>query len=125
MIIIVLGKSDIENWAYNSVIRNVKSISVHPNYKQNSADSDVAIISLNEPAFEKNISPICFSGQPESMDDIVDKEGVVIGWGKTESKEDYSPKAMKISVPVVSQEQCLRSNKVYRNLTTTNTFCAG
>lgn len=47
------------------------------------------------------------------------------GWGKDETGAEHVAEPKKVSLPVVSQEACLRSHSAFLNLTSEATFCAG
>lgn len=121
---LILGKQDIYNWATESTIRGIKQIHVHNNYKQNTGDYDIAVVTFDRPVeFGDTIRPLCIWQQHDNYD-IVGKAGTVVGWG-TDGENQYSQKAKKIDLDVVSNEDCLRSHWGYVKLTSERTFCAG
>lgn len=50
---------------------------------------------------------------------------MVAGWGKDETGAEHVAEPKKVTLPIVSQETCLRSHRAYLNLTSETTFCAG
>ncbi|KAK9753133.1 Trypsin [Popillia japonica] len=124
-LILVLGKLNIENWASGGTIRNPSEVIAHPNYKQNQVDYDVAVIVLNEPVpYKPATRPICLWESSDNLQEVLGRVGTVVGWGKNQTAAD-STFAQKIEVPIVSQETCLRSHKVFKKYTSPRTFCAG
>lgn len=74
--LVVLGKYNIANWANgNTVLRDVKKVTVHPNYEQNTGNYDVAVITLNKPVkFSKLIAPVClWEGDDGKLEEIINK----------------------------------------------------
>lgn len=122
-ITLVLGKHNIKTWATKSEIRDAKEIYVHPDYQQ-PADADIAIISMDRPvAFTSKIRPVCLWS--ESSVSITGRQGTVIGWGRDEFFNEYVPEPKEVKMPVVSQEECLRSDERFLRITSNRTFCAG
>ncbi|KAK5638711.1 hypothetical protein RI129_013006 [Pyrocoelia pectoralis] len=99
-IILVLGKHNIKSWATRSEIRDVKEIYVHPDYRQPS-DADISIISMY-----KSSRCRCRLGEGRALQRV-----------RSRTKE--------IKMPVVSQEDCLRADERFIQLTSNRTFCAG
>lgn len=50
---------------------------------------------------------------------------MVAGWGRDESGAEHVAEPKKITLPIVSEETCLRSHRAFANLTSKITFCAG
>lgn len=67
--------------------------------------NDIAILTLAEKVkFAPNIDTICL---PRESEQYTDQRCVVTGWGKKDYRGgSYSNIMKKISVPLVSQEQC-------------------
>lgn len=74
--LVVLGKYNIANWANgDTVLRDVKRVTVHPNYEQNTGNYDVAVITLSKSVnFSKLIAPLClWDGDGVELENIVNK----------------------------------------------------
>ncbi|KAK5638706.1 hypothetical protein RI129_013001 [Pyrocoelia pectoralis] len=122
-IILVMGKHNIRSWAVRSEIRDLKQIFVHPDYRQPS-DGDIAILLMYKPVqFTDKIRPVCL--WREANENIVGGQGTVVGWGRDEFFSQYVSEPNEIKMPVVSQEDCLRSDERFIKLTSNRTFCAG
>lgn len=48
-----------------------------------------------------------------------------LGWGKDETGVDYVQEPRQLQIPIVSQEECLRSDERFFRITSNRTFCAG
>ncbi|KAF2902517.1 hypothetical protein ILUMI_03667, partial [Ignelater luminosus] len=124
----ILGRDNLEEWSNEDGSQTIqaKSIRVHSDYVPNKSDADVAIIILKkEVTISSTIKPACLWDGEKNVKQIVGKKGTVAGWGRDESGKVYSREAKQFDLPVVSQEDCLRSNKAYLNITSDRTFCAG
>ncbi|KAF5281673.1 hypothetical protein FQR65_LT14603 [Abscondita terminalis] len=121
---VVLGRENIQRWSNDGAqIIQAEKLHVHPDFKFTTADGDIAIIVLGEDAiFSTLIRPACL--WTENPISIVDRVGIVVGWGRDENGATSSePK--QVSFPVVSEGECLRSNSGFREITSSRTFCAG
>lgn len=90
-------------------------------------NNDIAIIRLwNDAIFDNYVRPICLWQENKTkLSEVIDKVGMVIGWGKTEN--GTTSKILRESMmPVVRVLECLESNREYFSgfLSETN-FCAG
>ncbi|KAI4459286.1 modular serine protease [Holotrichia oblita] len=119
---ILLGKLDAKTNLKDGAIRKARDVIVHPNFKDNSADSNIAIIFLNEPViFSPAIGPICLWNGKDDVDEIVGKMGTFVGW----NQEQGSRKPRNTELPIVSKEQCLKSNRIFQEFLSAGIFCAG
>ncbi|KAK9730528.1 Serine protease gd N-terminus [Popillia japonica] len=139
---ILLGKLDAKTNPKDSTVRKARDIVVHPNFKDKSADSNIAIIFLSEPViftptigpiclwngkvsepviFTPTIGPICLWNGKDDLDDIVGKMGTFVGWGQ----EQETRKPRNAELPIVSKEQCLKSNKIFQEVLSSAILCAG
>lgn len=122
-----LGKHNISNWNEpGQIVRTVRTIVIHDDYKRNSADADVAVLILTgEIELRANLTPVCLWTGSNSLDDVVGKEGIVSGWGKPSNENKYSPEPKKIKVPIARQDKCYESNVQFAYIISNRTFCAG
>lgn len=108
-------------------IKQVIRIKVYPSYNSSSYFGDIAILTLSSDAeFTNYVTPVCiWEERPDNLDDIVDKEGTVVGWGFDENNTPTEELKMA-KMPVVSQQTCLWSYpQFYSEFTSEKTFCAG
>ncbi|XP_070492030.1 serine protease gd-like, partial [Chironomus tepperi] len=109
------------------VTAGVKEFIIHPSW--NSLEEpyigDIAIAVIYRTIkFTNNIIPLCLSPQKNNHEDIVDKTGLVAGWGITVN-ETISDVPIFVSLPVVDDEECLTSDEVFAKIKSNTTFCAG
>ena len=124
-----MGRNNLLNWGEDgSQTLGVQQIYVHPDFQSSdtsSFDADLALVQLNTLAsFSSTIRPICLWDQSTEIDDMVNKQAVVAGWGKTERGE-LSTVPNKLSIKVVSDAECMRSNFQLSAILTNRAFCAG
>ncbi|XP_014228026.1 serine protease gd-like [Trichogramma pretiosum] len=127
-LIVALGIHNIRNEQEPGQIRvGVRSYDFHPDYKNpDSADSDLAIVKLAERVeFSAQIRPICLWMSRTDLKDVVGKSGYVVGWSLGGNNGRYNPEPRASRVPIVSQEECLRSNVNFADIVSERTFCAG
>lgn len=102
---------------------------VHPNWNPNDNryDADIAVVILLQSVrFSQYIVPIClWQTTVTSSQDVVDKTGTVVGWGKTEFDSVSTDNPKEIEIPIVDEGVCLRSHEAYSKITSKRTFCAG
>ena len=70
--------------------------------------SDVAILTLEESlVLTSKVNPICLPSLDESEETYEGKEAIVAGWGKTETGETSEKQLMHVTVPIISNTECL------------------
>lgn len=122
-----MGKYNIQSLEGNYVVSNVNQFVIHPDWSisDDRSDADIAIAVLTKSiSFTDLIKPICLWTASTSYEDLVGEKVIVAGWGKTETGE-LSARPRWIEMPVVSELNCLRSNRAFHELTSNRTFCAG
>lgn len=109
-----------------SQIINLASVIVHPEYRSKfELYSDIAVGKLSESiVFSTFIQPACLWSGSADQSLIVGRRGVIVGWGIDESGvQQNEPK--RVEVPIVSDQNCLRSHQGFSKITSERTFCAG
>ncbi|KAJ8921254.1 hypothetical protein NQ315_013726 [Exocentrus adspersus] len=127
-LLIILGKLNIQKWVPGNGEKMIEpeSIHIHPDYESMSSDADIAVLTLSESVeFTKYIRPLCLWSGSNDLNNVVGKEGTVVGWGKDENGDLMTAEPRQTSLPIVSQEQCLRSSYQFQYITSNRTFCAG
>lgn len=121
----MLGKHNVRTWATRSTLRDVQSIHVHPDFVKPS-DADLSVIKMSQPVgFTVTIKPICLWSESNELRLVRGKMGKIAGWGRDESGKAVVEEAKQLEIPVVGQEECLRSDERFFKLTSNRTFCAG
>lgn len=117
---VIIGLHDQKNMASAETIKP-KRVIVHPQYDDNSADFDFALIELSK---DSRFEPVTLNTTeiaiPESDDQII---ATVAGWGATrENSYGLPSRLQKVDVPLVPHDAC---NKSYKNTVTDRMICAG
>lgn len=110
------------------LVSGVTKFIIHPDWSSvsESFDSDIAaVVLLRTIQFTNYIQPICIWSSTRSYSDMVNKQGIVAGYGKTEFTVTASDKPYWAELPVVDERTCLESNSVFIKITSRRTFCAG
>lgn len=110
------------------IISPVARFIIHPDWNPNSEnyDGDLAIAQLSRTiTFTAFIKPICLWSGSYSHNDIINKIGLIAGYGKTDAYSSISNIPYWIEQPVVDDETCLRSSPNFRIITSRRTFCVG
>lgn len=125
-----VGKHNIESLLEeNSYIGSqATEFIIHPswNVSDNRYDSDIAIAVLEKTIkFSRFIKPICIWRETENYKDLINTKGTVAGWGKNRWSLSSAKLPVYLTVPIVDNEMCLRSNTRLNHISSANTFCAG
>ncbi|XP_075441099.1 complement C1r subcomponent isoform X2 [Ascaphus truei] len=112
----------------------VEEFHVHPDYRMENHDHDIALIRLRDPVvMNQNVSPICLPNQGNEVLYGDDKMGYVSGFGVTENNT-ISNKLRYVPLPMVSRSKCQEfvdeKQQVARKMGldavfSQNMFCAG
>lgn len=94
-------------------------------------ESLLSLLVLDKPVdISNSIRPVCLWEGNEDLDPLIDKKGTLASWGANDNTKAKTGqltvlKANHVQIPVASQFDCLKSDKIFRNLTSEMTFCAG
>ncbi|XP_063924332.1 proclotting enzyme-like isoform X2 [Zophobas morio] len=124
----ILGKLNIETLLIGNGEKMVGAddIKVHPDYVPLESDADIAVVILSQVIeFSNYIRPICLWAGSDDIDTVVGEKGKVVGWGRDENNNSMTAEPRQTTMPIVSQEECLRSGEVFKYITSQRTFCAG
>ncbi|XP_065341165.1 serine protease gd-like isoform X1 [Cloeon dipterum] len=123
-VMVYLGKYNVINFAEQSTATEISDIAAHPEYtgELEYAGIDLAILTFKVPAsFGPFIRPVCLWDSTKKYP----QTGKVVGWGKDEYGNVISKTPKQVDMPIVTNEQCLRANPDYIQITSETTFCAG
>lgn len=101
---------------------------VHPEWDTGETlfSNDIAIAVLQRSImFSYFVKPICIWRNTQSYKDMIGKEGTIAGWGKTDFHSISTSTAIFVKLPVVSNEDCLRSDVRFFSILSEKSFCAG
>lgn len=112
------------------VIAPASKFIIHPSWDSSkrsiSYDGDIAMVILSRTIpVTPSIQPICLWTATSNYDDIVNQNGVIAGFGKTEFSNTSSDIPYWVPVTAVDEGTCLRSNEVFASITSKRTFCIG
>uniref|UniRef100_A0A1V1FKK2 Putative serine protease 30 n=1 Tax=Reticulitermes speratus TaxID=60591 RepID=A0A1V1FKK2_9NEOP len=125
---VFLGRYDLRNHREEGIQqKDVHTIFIHSEFNYTYFKSDLAMLLLNSSVeFTAQVRPVClWNPSDTSIQSIIGKDGVVVGWGL----DEYGMTADKlkmIKMPVVAQDTCIRSHiNFFSRFTHETTFCAG
>ncbi|XP_004577830.1 mannan-binding lectin serine protease 1 isoform X3 [Ochotona princeps] len=99
----------------------VKRIILHPQYKPNTFENDVALVELLEsPSLNDFVMPICLPEEPQQEGDMV----LVSGWGK-QFLQRFPETLMEIEIPIVNHHICQEAYAQINKKVTRDMICAG
>lgn len=126
-VIVSLGRRNLHLATPNSQEFFAYRLIVHKDYNQNAFNNDIAIIRLDsEVSFTTYVQPIClWDARRVALDEIVGRNGAVVGWGLNE--RDELPSELDLAyMPVVESMDCLLSDPdFFGSLLNHRTYCAG
>lgn len=123
-----LGRYNLNSKEETAVFSAVTEFMVHPEWNQDDDrfDADIAIAVLTKTiVFNSFVKPICMWTATSDFTDLVGKNGVVAGWGKTEQSAVPTPIPKWTEIPVVDTITCLQSSPYFSAITSGRTFCGG
>ncbi|XP_041477083.1 uncharacterized protein LOC121425150 [Lytechinus variegatus] len=118
-----LGEHDIESISDNERTFRAEQIIKHPNFNEQTYDSDIALIKLQQPVtYTDYIIPLCLPSELRAEELLkAGTRGFVTGWGNTEEAGDYSRYLRRVRLTIASMQDCGRS---HIDIITNNMFCA-
>ncbi|XP_062514658.1 CUB and sushi domain-containing protein 2-like isoform X2 [Corticium candelabrum] len=104
----------------------IDDVVIHPNYRPDTYDSDIALIHLKEPIrVSAYARPICLPHNRTNSFQQPGTTGIVTGWGKLGgSGNRFSNVLQEVSVPIVSTSICNEARS-HGGAVTDNMLCAG
>jgi secreted trypsin-like serine protease len=122
-----IGRHDIENTDERDyIVSNIRRIIVHPDWLETtdaSHDADLALLILENPVrYGFNIRPVCLWRGTNNIDAIVNRTGMVVGWGRQENRTTSNVPWM-VEIPVIADSTCLRADSAFSQITSERTFC--
>ncbi|KAL1123628.1 hypothetical protein AAG570_002704 [Ranatra chinensis] len=124
-IMVTLGehdrKRDDDGWV---ITRGVAHMAIHNNFSLAKIQNDIGIITMDQPVniSTAEIATACLP--TKAIRDYTGVTGVVAGWGRVGEKSVTAVTLRKVSLPIISQEQCRNMGYPKKRITDT-VFCAG
>ncbi|KAM6038988.1 transmembrane protease serine 12 [Chlamydotis macqueenii] len=120
----VLGVYNLWKHGKYTAKRNIKSITVHPEFNGDTFENDIALFQLHSAVrYSDYIQPLCLP--PAHLDAYLDNETAcyVSGWGLTE--EGKTPAMLKEAQVEIIPSSICNGSDAYRGLVKMNMICAG
>lgn len=119
---ITAGGHDLSVSSGTEQIRTASFIYMHENYNSEAHINDIAIIVLSSPLqYTFHVQSINLPQKNERFEG----SSIVTGWGKTQENGNLANILRKVSLPIVSNEDCSRSYGRIRVRITNSMLCAG
>nr|CAD7424928.1 unnamed protein product [Timema monikensis] len=126
-LVVYLGRFNLKKFSEQDAQQvELEQLAIHPDYDSYKYDADLAVLVMKRSiVYNTFIQPICLWDRSPNLGPIVGKFGTVVGWGRDENGNKVTPKPRMAQIPIVTQEECLRSKNDFVFLTSNRTFCAG
>lgn len=127
-LVVILGKYGL--WVSGKFEQpfTVIKVSVHEDFNRTSFYNDIAILKLNKPTeYTSYVRPICLWEDNTSLDTVINKVGIAVGWGRDHKGHSTTDLLMQANMPVISTLDCIYSYPEFYSLYTNKVtnFCAG
>ncbi|XP_067214414.1 trypsin-7-like [Linepithema humile] len=120
---LVLADNDHPSIGSNTIVRRIKTATIHKDFHSYSYDNDIGIIEMDEPVSLNNIVRTACLPEDKAID-YTGALALAVGWGRTGESTQVSDELRKVSLPVLSQEECDNAGYAEKRITE-NMFCAG
>ncbi|KFV50467.1 Transmembrane protease serine 12, partial [Tyto alba] len=121
----VLGVHNLWQHGEHTAKRNIRSITVHPEFQTETFENDIALFELDSAVrYSDYIQPICLP--PPHLYRYIDNETecFISGWGRTAEKGQTSSVLKEAQVDIIPSSVCNDSD-AYGGLINNNMICAG
>uniref|UniRef100_A0A8C3KQU6 Peptidase S1 domain-containing protein n=1 Tax=Calidris pygmaea TaxID=425635 RepID=A0A8C3KQU6_9CHAR len=111
--------------AGHTVKRKIRSITVHPEFKRETFENDIALFALGYAVrYSGHIQPICLppAELPPGLENGT--ECFISGWGRTSEQGTPSPVLREAQVEIIPYSTC-NGSESYGGLVNRNMICAG
>lgn len=120
---VVVGKHNLYETDATEKSYKLSKVVRHPDYSSfNSYENDICLLKLAEPLeYNDNIQPVCLPTQGNY--DVTGDKVEATGWGTTSSGGSLARRLQKVSLPVITNEEC--STAYNRETIFDSQICAG
>lgn len=124
----LLGKHDLSvPNEFGAKSSSIWEIILHPdwNFNVEKFDADIAVAVLTQSfRFDNQICSVCL---PEKSHNEVTSEGIVVGWGKSESSgpSESLTTPTQLTVPAINASQCFTTSPKLSFFASNRAFCGG
>uniref|UniRef100_A0A1Y9H2T5 Peptidase S1 domain-containing protein n=1 Tax=Anopheles dirus TaxID=7168 RepID=A0A1Y9H2T5_9DIPT len=125
-LLLYFGKIDLGKWNGPEEDAQIRAIHIPAQYQHERFFNDIAVLLLKEDVKYSNfVRPVCLWGFDDDYKSLINKVGLVPGWGYNEHGL-VSSRLSFAQMPVVAHETCIWSNRDFFSKVTSDTsFCAG
>ncbi|XP_035899654.1 testisin-like isoform X3 [Anopheles stephensi] len=125
-LLLYFGKIDLGKWNGPEEDAQIRSIHIPAQYQHERFFNDIAVLVLKEDVKYSNfVRPVCLWNFDDDYKTLINKIGLVPGWGYNEHGL-VSSRLSFAQMPVVAHETCIWSNRDFFSKVTSDTsFCAG
>uniref|UniRef100_A0A182P2J7 Peptidase S1 domain-containing protein n=1 Tax=Anopheles epiroticus TaxID=199890 RepID=A0A182P2J7_9DIPT len=125
-LLLYFGKIDLGKWNGPEEDAQIRSIHIPDQYQHERFFNDIAVLMLKEDIKYSNfVRPVCLWNFDDDYKMLINKIGLVPGWGYNEHGL-VSSRLSFAQMPVVAHETCIWSNRDFFSKVTSDTsFCAG
>ncbi|XP_052891520.1 mannan-binding lectin serine protease 1-like [Anopheles moucheti] len=125
-LLLYFGKIDLGKWNGPEEDAQIRTIHIPAQYQHERFFNDIAVLVLKEDIKYSNfVRPVCLWNFDDDYKTLINKIGLVPGWGYNEHGL-VSSKLSFAQMPVVAHETCIWSNRDFFSKVTSDTsFCAG
>ncbi|KFZ46426.1 Transmembrane protease serine 12, partial [Antrostomus carolinensis] len=121
----VLGVHNLWKHDEHTAKRNIKSITVHPEFKRETFENDIALFELESAVrYSDYIQPVCLPPAYPALHTDNETGCFISGWGRTAEKGKTSAVLNEAQVEIIPSSVCNRSD-AYGGLISDNVICAG
>ncbi|KAM7079858.1 transmembrane protease serine 12 isoform 1-T1 [Ciconia maguari] len=121
----VLGVHNLWEHGEHAAKRNIRRITVHPEFKRETFENDIALFELDSAVrYSDYIQPICLPPAHLYLQADNETECFISGWGRTAEKGRTSSVLKEAQVEIIPSSVC-NSSDAYGGLVNSNMICAG
>ncbi|KAM8990915.1 transmembrane protease serine 12 [Ara ararauna] len=121
----VLGVHNLRQHSAHTTRRYIRSIAVHPEFKRDTFENDVALLELSSAVrYGSTIQPICLPPAHLYPHSHNGTECFITGWGRKKEKGKISAVLQEAQVEIIPSDVC-NSSDAYGGLLNDNMICAG
>ncbi|NXP05802.1 TMPSC protease, partial [Thinocorus orbignyianus] len=122
---VVLGAHNLQKFSRHTVKRKIRSITVHPGFKKETFENDIALFVLGSTVrFSSHIQPICLPPDEPSPALENGTSCFISGWGRIYEHGEPSDVLREAQVEIIPYSFC-NSSESYWGLVNRNMICAG
>ncbi|XP_030366168.1 transmembrane protease serine 12 [Strigops habroptila] len=121
----VLGVHNLRKHSGHTTRRYIRSITVHPEFKRDTFENDIALFELNSAVrYSIYVQPICLPSAHLYPHTTNGTQCFITGWGRTTEKGKISAVLQEAQVEIIPSNVC-NSSDAYGGLVNDNMICAG